>query len=275
MILPILLNKTRLLPIYVVGIGGHDYQRDISRPEGFGNYQILYCTGGAGVLEIEGKSYEIKRGDAFFFRPGIPHSYHATEGVWQTKWVVFAGSAVEDILEYLGFGKSEVFTLPRLEDFEIQVQGLWELFECDDPEKEVKTSLLMYKLLIQVGEYKNHTVRLGGMTPHEKYEKLHPVLAMMQERYREDLSLTDMAEVIGVTTNHLCRLFQQVYDTTPLKYLTHLRLSVAKEYLSSPKNNKIKDVAALVGFKDPSYFCAVFKKAEGVTPETFRKMNVL
>ena len=61
MILPILLEKTRLLPVYVVGMGSHERQRDISRPEGFRDYQILYCTGGAGILEIEGKSYEIKR----------------------------------------------------------------------------------------------------------------------------------------------------------------------------------------------------------------------
>ena len=94
------------------------------------------------------------------------------------------------------------------------------------------TSLLMYKLLIQVGEYKNHTVRLGGMTPHEKYEKLHPVLAMMQERYREDLSLTDMAEVIGVTTNHLCRLFREETGFTVGEYILQQRLLLAAALLT-------------------------------------------
>ena len=274
MILPILLEKTRLLPVYVVGMGSHERQRDISRPEGFRDYQILYCTGGAGILEIEGKSYEIKRGDAFFFRPDIPHSYHATEEVWQTKWVVFAGNAVDALLEYMGFGKSEVFSIPRPEEMELQRQSLFELFQSDDAEKEIKTSLLMYKLLIQMGEYKNHTVRFGGMSAHEKYEKLTPVLSMMQEKYREDLSLSDMAAVIGVTPNHLCRLFQQVYDTTPLKYLTHLRLSRAKQYLSFT-NHKIFEISALVGFKDSGYFAAVFKKAEGMTPEAYRRVHML
>lgn len=273
MILPVLLEKTRLLPIYVVGMGSHTSQRDISRPEGLANYQILYCTGGEGILKIEGKTHSIKRGDAFFFRPEVPHSYHSPDGGWQTKWVVFDGNAVANVLEYLGFGNSEVFSLHRLEDMEIRMQELSDLFWCNDPETEIKTSLLMYKLLIRIGEYKNQTVRLGGMTNHEKYEKLHPVITMMQERYHEDLSLNDMAESIGVTCAHLCRLFHQVYDTTPMKYLTHLRLSMAKRYLSSSPEHKVKEIAAMVGFKDAGYFAAVFKKEEGITPDAFRRLH--
>lgn len=273
MILPILLDKTRLLPIYVVRMGSHVSQRDISRPEGLADYQILYCTGGEGVLEIEGKTHHIRRGDAFFLRPDIPHSYRSPEGGWQTKWVVFNGNAVADILEYLGFGTSEVFFLHRLEDMEIWMQELADLFWCNDPETEIKTSLLMYKLLIRMGEYKNQTVRLGGMTNHEKYKKLHPVITMMQEKYQEDLSLNDMAQCIGVTCAHLCRLFHQVYDTTPMKYLTHLRLSMAKRYLSSSPEHKVKEIASMVGFKDPGYFAAVFKKEEGIPPETFRRLH--
>ncbi len=273
MILPILLNRTKLLPIYVVGMGGHEHQERIIRRCGFQGYQLLYCTGGSGILKIENTEHEIKRGDAFFFRPDIPHEYYPVEAPWLTKWIVFMGNAVEDIIDYMGFGKSEVFSLHSLEDFDIQVSAMSDMFWCDDPDKEIKTSMLMYKLLIKMGECRNSAPQPSGMTQNEKYEKLSPVIEMLKTRYQEDLGLDDMAETIGVTTNHLCRLFHQVYDTTPLKYLTHLRLNMAKYYLCSPKNLKVKEVAAAVGFKDPSYFCAVFKKAEGMTPDDFRRVN--
>ncbi len=273
MILPILLNRTKLLPIYVVGMGGHTHQDRVVRPCGFQSYQILYCTGGSGILKIEKEEHKIEVGDAFFFRPDVPHEYYPIEEPWQVRWVVFAGNATENLSDYLGFGKSEVFRLHNLEDFDMQVNAMSDMFWCDDPDKEIKTSMLMYKLLIKVGECRNRLPQPSGMSQNERYEKLSPVIEMLKTHYPEDLSLSDMAAVIGVTTNHLCRLFHLVYDTTPLKYLTHLRLNMAKHYLCSPENRKIKDIAATVGFKDPSYFCAVFKKAEGMTPDDFRRIN--
>ncbi len=273
MILPILLNRTKLLPVYVIGIGGHKSQDPIDRPCGFQGYQLLYCTGGSGVLRIENQEHEIARGDAFFFRPDIPHEYYPEEEPWSVRWVVFAGNAVEDIITYLGFGNSEVFHIRDLENFDIQVSTMSDMYWCEDPDKEIKTSMLMYKLLIKMGECRNNTAKPSGMSKNEKFEKLRPVIEMLKTRYREDIGLREMAAVIGVTSNHLCRLFQQVYDTTPLKYLTHLRLNMAKYYLCSSENFKVREVAAAVGFKDPSYFCAVFKKAEGITPEDFRRIN--
>ncbi|MBQ4145231.1 MAG: AraC family transcriptional regulator [Clostridia bacterium] len=273
MILPILLNKTKLLPVYVVGSGGDNNQLYRERPYGFSNYQILYCTGGNGVYKTENKEYKISRGDAFFFRPDIPHVYYPIGDNWQVRWIVFTGRAVEDILLYLGFGNSEVFHIPELKEFDIQVSSLSDMFQCDDPNKEIKTSMLMYKILIKISEYKYAIAKTGGLSMKERYKKLVPVIEMLKERYTEDISLADMAEVIGVTTNHLCRLFQQVYSTTPLKYLTHLRLNMAKQLLSSSNNMKIRDIAEKSGFKDPSYFCLVFKKSEGITPEDYRKIN--
>lgn len=273
MILPILLNKTKLLPIYVVGIGTKWKQESVVRPCGFPGYQILYCTEGSGIFKAGGREYKIKKGDAFFFRPDVPHEYWPTEAPWCTKWIVFMGTAAESVMDYLGFGAYEVFSLHDLEDFDMQVHSLSDMFWCDDPEKEIKTSCMMYRIIIKTGECLNSASRNDGLSQNEKYEKLGPVIELMKTRYNEDLSLNVMANTIGVTTNHLCRLFNQVYDTTPLKYLTHLRLNMAKYYLSSPHNLMVKEVAAAVGFHDVSYFCAVFKKAEGMTPDEFRKIN--
>ncbi len=269
-----ILKKTHLLPLYVVGIGSPANQRRIVRPEGFQGYQVLYCLYGTGILEIEDKKYTIAPGDAFFFRPDIPHSYYAKSSAWGVRWIVFAGGGVENLMDYFTFGKSEVFHIHNLETFDAQVDIISDLFWSEnDSDKEVKVSALLYKLLIQVAEYKNQPPRAERIAKNEHYQKIQPVITMLKTRYPEDLSLQDMASAIGVTTNHLCRLFQSVFSTTPLKYLTNLRLNMAKRYLCSPDNWKVKEIATTIGFKDPSYFCAVFKKAEGITPEEFRRQN--
>ena len=273
MILPMLLNRTKLLPVYVTGMGESKSQRHIIRPCGFQSYHILYCRGGKGILKIENREYEIGSGDIFFFRPDIPHEYYPIEEPWPTRWVTFSGNLIEDIIDYIGFGNSEVFSLPNLADFDLQIDALSDMFWCSDLNKEIKTSGLMYKLLIKMNEYRNKTRDSGGMTMHERYEKLSPVMDMIISNYKHDLSLEDMANIIGVTTNHLCRLFNQVYGTTPLKYLTQYRLNMAKHYLCSPQIMRVKDIATEVGFKDPSYFISVFKRAEGMTPDEYRRVN--
>lgn len=274
MILPILLSKTKMLPFYVIGIGSKGHQPDIVRPDGFPAYQILYCTEGCGTFISAGHIYHINEGDAFFFRPNVPHEYHPVTNPWKTTWFSYSGTSAESIADYLGLGDTAVFSLHNVQDFDVLTNSLSDMFWCDDPDKEIKTSCMMYKIIIKIGEcYNNSPQTGGGMSQNEKYEKVSPVIELMKTHYSEDLSLDCMAELIGVTSNHLCRLFNQVYDTTPLKYLTHLRLNMAKYYLCSNRKVKVKEIAEKVGFHDASYFCAVFKKAEGMTPEEFKKIN--
>lgn len=273
MILPILLDKTKLLPIYVVGIGVKKSQYEIVRKDGFHSYQILYCTEGGGIFRAEGKEYKIGVGDAFFFRPGVPHEYYPTKKPWKTKWITYSGASAEGIADYLGLGDTTVFSVSGLTEFDMLTKSLSDIFKSNRADKEIESSCILYKILIKVGSCRNNLPQNGGMTQNEKFQKINPVIELMKGKFNEDLSLERMAAEIGVTSNHLCRLFNQVYGITPLKYLTQLRLNEAKSLLSSNKEIKIKDIANAVGFNDSSYFCAVFKKSEGVTAEEFRRIN--
>ena len=275
MILPILLNKTKLLPLYVIRLGVKENQTDVVRPTGFPGYQILYCTDGSGVFSAEGREYKLGKGDAFFFRPDIPHEYHPLKEPWKTKWVTYTGSSAENIADYLGLGNTVAFSLGDMQEFDMLINSLSDIFLSEESDKEIKSSSILYRILIKVGEYQSREPQSGKMTQTEKFEKINPVIELMKNKYSEDLGLDTMSETIGVTPNHLCRLFNQVYNTTPLKYLTHLRINMAKYFLAGNSGMKIKEIAEATGFHDSSYFCAVFRKSEGITPEEYRRLNAL
>ena len=62
------------LPFYIVGIGQHELQPYISKPEGHPRDQFFYGTKGAGVLKIYGKRVELPAGCGFYIPAAVPHS---------------------------------------------------------------------------------------------------------------------------------------------------------------------------------------------------------
>ena len=56
-----------------------------------------------------------------------------------------------------------------------------------------------------------------------------------------------------------------------MKYLTDLRIKKAKKLLQD--GYKVNEVSEMVGYNNYRYFCDIFKKHEGMTPNEY-KVNV-
>lgn len=82
----------------------------------------------------------------------------------------------------------------------------------------------------------------------------------------EPVSLTGLSERFGYTPSYINRIFKKEFGTSPLQYLTDLRMTRAKEILRKNSDINIKSVAMSVGFDDPRYFSRVFKNETGYTP---------
>jgi YesN/AraC family two-component response regulator len=52
-----------------------------------------------------------------------------------------------------------------------------------------------------------------------------------------------------------------------------IRIKQAKELLSTNPNLKILEISKSVGFYNVNTFIAAFKRIEGVTPNTYRKLS--
>jgi len=84
-----------------------------------------------------------------------------------------------------------------------------------------------------------------------------------------DLTLTAIARAAALSTSQLCRVFRAECGTTPMKYLTKVRVARACDLLRKT-GQSIKEVAAAVGFSDPLHFSRVFRRSQGLPPVTFR-----
>jgi len=93
----------------------------------------------------------------------------------------------------------------------------------------------------------------------------------IEERYKEQISITTLAEEVYLTPTYLCVLFKQTTGSTINEYLTMTRLEKAKQLLAD-SNIKLYDVCYEVGYLSPSYFSRLFKKYVGISPSEYRNI---
>ncbi len=91
----------------------------------------------------------------------------------------------------------------------------------------------------------------------------------IEEHYREDISLQDVASAMNYSDAYFCKLFKQCFDKSFVTYLTDFRVNKAKQMLADVIIN-IKDISVNVGYHDSNYFAKVFKRVVGVTPSEYR-----
>lgn len=92
----------------------------------------------------------------------------------------------------------------------------------------------------------------------------------IQRNYSDPtMCVRTVAEHLNISESYLSHLFKQETGDTVLQHLTACRLQHAKELLGDYRM-KIYEVADAVGYRDVSYFAAVFRKATGVSPSDYQ-----
>ena len=94
------------------------------------------------------------------------------------------------------------------------------------------------------------------------------LLAYIDEHYNEDIGLNELAERAGMSTAYLSVLFKTEVGTSYVKYLTELRIRHAKKLLRD--GHKVNETSELVGYNNYRYFCDIFKKHVGLTPNEYK-----
>lgn len=98
---------------------------------------------------------------------------------------------------------------------------------------------------------------------------LKPALEYINERYMEEnIRMSKLASLCGVSEPYLRRLFHKVYSVSPAVYIRNMRIEYAKELLSLGECS-VTDAAVFAGFNDVSYFSREFKKYMGTSPKEF------
>lgn len=96
------------------------------------------------------------------------------------------------------------------------------------------------------------------------------VLALIDENYKQDLTLKEVAEQFHLNVMYLGQLFKKETGQSFSKYLNHYRITKAKDLLIHSTNN-VNEISEMIGYTSPGYFYKNFKKISGISPSDFRQ----
>ena len=84
-----------------------------------------------------------------------------------------------------------------------------------------------------------------------------------------EISLNMVAAEVGVSSSYFSSIFKQETGQSFVEYLTKLRIDKACELLRCT-TLRSAEIGERVGYNDPHYFSATFKKVTGVSPKDYK-----
>jgi AraC-like DNA-binding protein len=266
---PVITESDKELPFYLIDAACDWNQEHIVLPNGY-LYQWIQCVKGEGELLADGKTYRVKEGMAMLLLKGISHEYYAISPTWIVDWIVFDGHQVEHFLKHTaGVRTSGALYVSRPDIFLSKIRSLLDADESDHTLKSLKYSSILYSLLTDIVQY---TSINPNNSASDQYFRLKPLFNYIEQNYDKPLTLESMADVIGVTPQHLCTLFKKTTNIRIFQYIHSVRIKRSKELLLQYPQIQIKEVALMAGFEDANYFSSVFRKFEQISPNQFRKL---
>ena len=98
--------------------------------------------------------------------------------------------------------------------------------------------------------------------------QLREIIEYIHAHLDTQLSLTNLATQLSLSTFHFARLFKKSLGLSPHKYILQTRIERAKNLILS-QCLPLSNIALQTGFYDQTHFGKAFKKYVGVSPKAF------
>ena len=226
------------------------------------DYELVYIIRGCGKIRIDDRQISVSSGDLICFRPNVPHS------LWLEQ---------EPYMEFYGlhFQISEEKLLDKVPDYthlesgpwlEIQMRNLYEEYRKKRYLSGWKQEILLQQILCEI------LIKQHAEQEPISHSRISKVLAYIHENPFREYSMAELVQQAGVKKSLLLKNFRSVTGTTPLRYITDLRLEQARDLLTET-DLQISQISEQCGFADPFYFSRCFKKRFSISPTRYRENN--
>lgn len=247
-------------------------------------FELTLIEKGEGKRYVGNHMAPYTEGDLVFLGPNLPHCWktdiikydqiNSCSIVIQFKNEFLGKTFLEkkgmepivDLLERSHNGLS--FSKKMSESVKKNIQFL---FKENDPFKRI---IVLLEILHYLGKSKdfislNQKKFCSGKRPAER-ARINAVMAYIVDNFKNEVSLQEAADIIGLSPNSFCKFFKKMTGKTLLETVINLRLKYAIQQLVQT-DKLISDISFESGFGDLSHFHKLFKKKMGLSPLKYRR----
>jgi AraC family transcriptional regulator len=135
----------------------------------------------------------------------------------------------------------------------------------------VETSSLLLAARLARAHLETELIRSPMRSRHGLDDgRLRRVLAYIEERLAEDITVADLAGVACLSIFHFTRAFAATMGVPPHRYVSRRRLEIAKETIATG-GASLSEIALDCQFSSQSSFTRAFRRAAGMTPAEYRQ----
>lgn len=269
--------------MYQVEVFDANRHFQVTYPHRHDFYEVLYLSNGSGFHIIDSNKYEIKPPCIFFLSPGQAHRLEFSSDIdgfiflFTAEFYLLNQSNKNKLLEFPFFFSVSQNSPPLVikdKDDDVFIRTLF-IRGCKETGKyeesgEIIHSVLELILLTCSSLYPEEliTVQKGkGQIIVKRFLKL------IEENYQNNLSVTEYANMLAISPNHLTQMVKQITGKTSIGLLQEKLIAETKRLLIHT-NLSVSEISDMMSFDDQSYFTKYFKNKVGITPNQYRKESL-
>ena len=238
--------------------------------------EILLTLEGMVTYTVEDKIYQVRKGEILIVPPDTLHSLTMGEGSSRYLFL-FESDAIMTMrdIKSMAMYFHKPFHLRDGSDAHVRIRELLLRAREAYEKRDLMWNTMCYSCILRV--YATLGQRyLSGIKPRTgeavrnmDSEVINAVMTYINNHYREELSLEDVAKFAGFSRYYFSRSFKRQTGYSFKDYLCQKRLQVAMDLLIRT-NRSMRDVAIESGFGSVATFNRVFRGKKGCTPTQYR-----
>lgn len=255
-------------------------------------FQVCFVSCGEILHCQRGDCVPLGPGDAFIIPPGISHSLHFSNPYSEIYSLAFSLS-----LFHAGFPQSNAYRFLsgllesdapgqsirlRVVLDDDQRKGIQSLMDClirqqdaaCPAELSAAPSLISSILFLLAQSYYHQPQNVHRLNELVSYNS-----AMLQctryidQNFSQPINLTALAKQFGLSRSAFCTVFPQFTGQPLHRYISQKRIAQAQLLIRTRPELSLNQIAAEVGYEDPSTFYRNFLRAAGISPSKYRQLH--
>jgi len=233
-------------------------------------FEIEMLVEGRANHILNGRKYDLKKGDIYLLTPIDFHEIHPTSPKTTVMNIMFTEELVSDELLFYFFNTHENI-IGHLDEKEYNF--LYTIIDraiSEYTEKQIFSQNMVRNIIECIFITLGRKFNILSRQENREYGSMQKVLMYVHHHFREDPSLEEIALVAGLNPGYFSSVFHQFTGKTYKKYLNELKMNYAKKLLLSG-NLSVTEVCYNCGYNTLSHFLREFKKYHGITPADMRR----